>query len=76
MEWKKAEDINKRIKEIIFEYHCFYNLSQNLGNILNILDRNHFRYVVTDTTNAKIRVPFNLPSNYRFFNLVYAKKII
>ncbi len=62
------------IKEIIFEYHAFADLPQKLGNILTILDRNDFRYLVTDATSAKIAVPFSLASNYRCFNLVYAKK--
>lgn len=61
------------IKEIIFEYHAFYNLPQNLDKILRILDQSGFRYAVTDATSTKIPVPFQMPKNYKFFNLVYAK---
>ncbi len=63
------------IKQIIFEYHAFYNLPQNLGTILKILDKHNFRYVVTDAPSAKIPTPLNLPNKYRYFNLVYAKRI-
>lgn len=63
------------VKEIIFEYHAFYDLNQTLGNILNILDQTGFRYLVTDATNAKIPVPFHLSKNYHYFNLVYAKNV-
>lgn len=63
------------VKEIIFEYHAFYNLPQRLGNILNILEKNSFRYLVTDATSAKIPVPFNLSQKYRYFNLIYAKQV-
>lgn len=76
MESEVFEEIESKlsnVNEIIFEYHAFAELPQSLGNILNILDRNNFKYVVTDATNAKIPVPFNLSKNYRFFNLVYAK---
>lgn len=61
------------VKELIFEYHAFYDLPQTLGAILQILDRNKFRYLVTDATNAKIATPFAMPEKYRCFNLVYAK---
>jgi FkbM family methyltransferase len=63
------------IKEIIFEYHCFHNLAQKLGDILTILDRNGFRYVLRDANDFKIPVPFQIKRDYRFFNLIYAKNI-
>lgn len=63
------------VRQIIFEYHAFYNLPQKLGKILRILDRHGFRYVVTDATSAKIPTPLNLQEKYRYFNLIYAKHI-
>lgn len=63
------------INEIIFEYHAFAELPQSLGNILQLLDKNNFRYLVTDATSAKIPIPFNLPNDYKCFNLVYAKNM-
>jgi FkbM family methyltransferase len=62
------------VKELAFEYHGFHDLPQNLGKILQILDRQGFRYAVTDATNAKIAVPITLPKDYRYFNLVYARR--
>lgn len=63
------------IKEIIFEYHAFHNLTQNLGKILTILDRNSFRYLITNAVGNKINIPFHLPKKYQYFNLIYAKQI-
>lgn len=76
MEGDVFEDIEPKlrlVKQIIFEYHAFHDLPQNLGKILQILDRNGFSYVVTDATSSKTPVPFNMPSDYKYFNLVYAK---
>lgn len=63
------------IKEIIFEYHAFDNLPQNLGKILTILNRNSFRYLITNAVGKRIDVPFNLSKKYQYFNLIYAKQI-
>ena len=63
------------VREIIFEYHCFSNLNQNIGKILNILDRNNFKYFVTDKVGGGIPVPFNMGKEYKHFNLVYAKNM-
>lgn len=76
MEGDVFEEIEKKlsnVREIIFEYHAFESLPQNLGKILSILDRQNFTYLITDATNAKIPVPFVLNKNYKYFNLVYAK---
>lgn len=64
----------RHVRELAFEYHCFHDLPQNLGRILELLDRQGFRYAVTDATNAKIPVPIVLPPAYRYFNLVYARR--
>lgn len=73
--FEEIEDKLINVREIIFEYHAFDELPQNLGKILNIFDRQNFRYIVTDATNAKIPVPFSLDKNYKYFNLVYAKNL-
>ena len=74
--FKEIEPKLEMIREIILEYHAFDELKQTLGDILNILDRNHFKYLVTDATNAKIPVPFKISKGYRYFNLVYARNIL
>jgi FkbM family methyltransferase len=61
------------VKEILFEYHAFYDLPQQLGDILMRLDKKGFRYLVTDVPCAKTPVPFRMGKKYRNFNLVYAK---
>lgn len=79
MEGEIFEEIEEKlplIDQIIFEYHAFHNLSQNLGNILERLDRNGFRYLVAQVPCAQIPVPFRMHSTYRNFNLVYARKQI
>jgi FkbM family methyltransferase len=71
------EDIKDKlgfVDQIIFEYHCFDILPQSLGKILTMLDNAGFRYVVSEATGAKAPTPLCLSKNYRFFNLVYAKK--
>jgi FkbM family methyltransferase len=78
MEGEVFEEIEHKlnlINEMVFEYHAFANLPQGLGKILDILDRNGFKYVVTDATNAKVPVPFRISTDYKYFNLVYAKKM-
>lgn len=72
--FEEIEYVIDNIDQIIIEYHAFHELQQSLHNILSILDRNGFRYLVTDATNAKISVPFNMKDDYKSFNLVYAKK--
>jgi FkbM family methyltransferase len=77
-EWEAFEETKEKlnmINEIIFEYHAFSDLPQTLGKILQLLDENGFRYLVTDAISAKIPVPFKLQPNYKNFNLVYAKKM-
>ena len=73
--FEEIEDKLHFIKEIIFEYHAFDNLPQNLGKILTILDRNSFRYLITNAVGKGINIPFHLPKKYQYFNLIYAKQI-
>jgi hypothetical protein len=63
------------VKEIVFEYHDFYNVPQSLGKILLMLEKKGFAYLVADATNVQIPRPFSLPSDYRYLNLVYAKNM-
>jgi len=77
MEKEVFEDIEKKlhfINEIIFEYHFFHNLPQSLGHILQILDRQGFRYLISDATSSKVTIPFSIKNDYRQFAIVYAKR--
>lgn len=76
MEWEVFVEIESKlpsIKNIIFEYHAFFNLPQHLGKILNILDKNGFRYLIADVPCAKTSIPFRMTKNDKNYNLVFAK---
>jgi FkbM family methyltransferase len=65
------------IKEMVIGYHGFPELGQNLHQILTILDRAGFRYMIHDfdaETNPFTKPPFKLRENTRFYLLVHAKK--
>lgn len=75
MECEVFEEIEGKlhlVREVVFEYHAFDDLPQTLHRILEILDRNGFRYVVADACASRVPVPFELPAGYRNFALVYA----
>jgi FkbM family methyltransferase len=75
MEAEVFEEIEGRlplVREVIFEYHAFDERPQDLHEILALLDRQGFRYMVTDALSSRVPVPFTLPKGYRNFNLVYA----
>ena len=66
------------VKEIVIEYHGFQEIGQKLHQILNILDRNGFRYMIHDfdeETNSASKPPFKIDERTKFFNLIYAKRI-
>ncbi len=62
------------VNEIIFEYHAFSSLPQSLGSILQLLDRNGFRYVVSELAHTPVTVPVDFAADYRYFNIVYARR--
>jgi FkbM family methyltransferase len=77
-EYEVLQDIENKLKfvdQIILEYHCFYELPQTLGKILDILDRNSFKYAVSSPVGYIVGNPFNEGIKHKLFNLVYAKKI-
>lgn len=68
-----------RIKELCLEYHGFPEIGQRLHRILNLLDRNGFRYLIHDfdgQTNPATKPPFSITTKSRFYLLVYAKRIL
>lgn len=77
-EYEVLQDIENKldfVDQIILEYHCFYDLPQTLGRILNILDRNSFRYAVSSPVGYVVGNPFDREVKHKLFNLIYAKKI-
>jgi FkbM family methyltransferase len=66
------------VKELVFEYHGFPEIGQNLHKILPILADAGFRYMIHDfdaETNSASKPPFKLREDTRYFLLVYAKKL-
>ncbi|HBG78598.1 MAG TPA: hypothetical protein DDW84_07135 [Phycisphaerales bacterium] len=66
------------INELVFEYHGFSEIGQNLHKILPILADAGFRYMIHDfdsETNPATKPPFKLREDTRYFLLVCAKKL-
>ena len=75
---KEIDESNKikEISEMVIEYHGFPNLKQTLGDILSILNRNNFRYLIHDfdsETCSITKPPFNYNNNDKWYCLIYAK---
>jgi len=67
-----------QVKQIILEYHGWANGKQQLGEILNLLDRNGFRYMVHDfdtETCSITKPPFRYIPEANWFCLIYGRKI-
>lgn len=67
----------RSIKEMVIEYHGWPDEDQGLGEILTILDRNGFRYLIHDfdgETCSASKPPFHLSPKKTWFCLVYAQK--
>ena len=65
------------VRELVFEYHGWAGQEQRLGELLNILDRNGFRYFVhdfDDETGCATKPPFRWTPDTVWFCLVYAKR--
>jgi len=67
----------RNIKEMVIEYHGWPDEGQKLGELLTILDRNGFRYLIHDfdrETCSASKPPFCLSSHTTWFCLIYAKR--
>jgi FkbM family methyltransferase len=65
------------INEMVIEYHSFDNSKQKLHEILELLSKNGFMYLINDFdtgTNPNVKTPFRLNKDTRYFLLIYAKK--
>ena len=68
----------QNVRELVLEYHGWANGEQRIGEILNLLDRNGFRYLVHDFDSESCgasKPPFRLTPQTTWFCLVYAKRI-
>lgn len=67
----------RNIRELVLEYHGWPKQEQRLGSILNLLDKQGYRYLVHDfdaETCGASKPPFRLSANTTWFCLVYAKR--
>jgi FkbM family methyltransferase len=72
---QEAEPAVGNVHELVLEYHGWPGGEQRLGPILDLLDRNGFRYLVNHMdyeTNGGVRPPFHIPNRTPWFALVYA----
>lgn len=67
----------RQVRELVLEYHGWASGEQRLGEILNLLDREGFRYLVHDLdaeTCGASKPPFRLTPSTTWFCLVYARR--
>lgn len=68
----------RNIREFVLEYHGWAGGEQRLGAILNVFDRNGFRYLVHDfdrETCGASKPPFQWTPQTTWYCLVYARRI-
>lgn len=75
----EAADAGKlrNVSQLVLEYHGWPHASQRLGEILNLLDQQGFRYLIHDfdyETCSATKPPFRLTDRTTWFCLVYAKR--
>jgi hypothetical protein len=63
----EAEPYLKNVKNIFIEYHSFVDKPQTLSQILDILERNEFRYYI-EHIGVKSKHPFVSITNYVGFD--------
>ena len=72
-----SEDRLRQIREMIIEYHHLPGLPRSLHQILELLHRRGFEYLINDfdsETNGGVQPPFRLMPESRYFLLIYAKR--
>lgn len=66
------------IRRMVIEYHGWPGGRQSLGDLLNLLDRCSYRYLIHDfdrETNPATKPPFRIRAETPWFCLVYAEQI-
>ena len=65
------------VRKLVVEHHGWRHGPQRLGDLLNLLDREHFRYMVHDfdaESCGTSKPPFRLRAKAPWFCLVYAER--
>jgi hypothetical protein len=79
-EWEALADSGDRLQlvnEMVIEYHHLPGLPRTLHDILSLLHRQGFEYLVNDfdsETNGGVQPPFRLAPDSRYFLLIYARR--
>lgn len=66
-----------RIREMCIEWHSFSNEKQNLGRLLQILEKNDYKYLINHfdyKINSVLKPPFRVKNKTQYYLLIYAKK--
>jgi FkbM family methyltransferase len=80
-EWavlEAAESKIRQVREIIIEYHHLPGLPRTLHEILSLLHRNGFEYLINDfdpSINPGTQPPFRLQPDSRYFLLIYGRRV-
>lgn len=73
-----SEDRLHQVREMVIEYHHLPSLPRTLHEILGLLHRQGFEYLVNDfdsETNGNVRPPFRLTPDTRYYLLIYARRL-
>ena len=79
-EWEvlaDSEDHLRHVREMVIEYHHLPGLPRTLHEILELLHRQGFEYLINDfdsDTNSGVRPPFRLNPSTRYYLLIYARR--
>ena len=74
---QEAEGRLERVEQLAIEYHGWAHGAQDLGPILDLLDRRGFRYLINHVdyeTNPAVRPPFALDGRSTWFAIVHARR--
>ncbi|MBF0199340.1 MAG: FkbM family methyltransferase, partial [Planctomycetes bacterium] len=72
----EAEEKLENVKELVIEFHSFAGQEQRLQELLTILSRKGFRYLLNHfdyESNLAVKPPFHLDQNSTYILLLYAK---
>ena len=74
----EADERLHLVRKLVVEYHGFPELRQSLHEILALLDRLGFRYLIhhfDEETNPDAQPPFRVDRSTRFFLLIAAERV-
>lgn len=73
-----SEDRLRFVQEMVIEYHHLPGLSRTLHELLALLHRQRYEYLINDfdsVTNGEVCPPFHLTPETRYYLLIYARRM-